>query len=181
MKIKNLSQQDLQIPMKKSNGQKLIVTLRPGQFAYSEAKQKRDNKQLLIWERKKAIEITEDELPKNLEYCHPYSPLTNHTVIPVSVIELVEEGEDEDEDDEVPVEVEISPVAEDDDFEPKIPTTEKKEEEKINKGGRPKGAKNKSKKGRKKVKRGRGRPSKKIKPPIVIDSEAEDKEVNDID
>lgn len=96
MKIRNVSSQELRLPMKKSNGQKLFVTLLPGQFVYSEADNKQENKQLIIWERKQAIEITDDEKPKTLDYCHPYSILPKSTIAPTII--LVEEEDDDDVD-----------------------------------------------------------------------------------
>lgn len=174
MKITNLSTQELKIPMKKSSGHKLIVSLRPGQFVYSESEDKYANKQLIIWERKKAIEIIEEELPKTLEYCHPYSILPKNQIpnTKTKTIVLVEEDEDDDDDNvtsipEVSVPEDVIDDSEDmiDDSEDDIDEKESEvstniDNSTIKKGGRPKGSKNKDKRGRKKTKKGRGRPSK---------------------
>lgn len=183
MKITNLSTQELKIPMKKSSGHKLIVSLRPGQFVYSESEDKYANKQLIIWERKKAIEIIEEELPKALEYCHPYSILPKNQIPKTKTIVLVEEDDDDDDDNvtsipEVSVPEDVIDDSEDedivdfsedkdmvDDSEDDIDEKESEvstniDNSNIKKGGRPKGSKNKDKRGRKKTKKGRGRPSK---------------------
>lgn len=152
MKIKNLSSQDLKLPMKKKNGQKTIVTLTPGQIVYSESDAKRENKQLVIWERKQLIEITDEALPKNGEYCRPYSTI-KHSAPSLTIDEVLVDEDEVDDDVENPA-VDVSIVDEDDE-EPIIKEndSEFEPEPKKSKGGRPKGAKNKSKRGRKPAKR----------------------------
>lgn len=157
MKIKNLSNQELKLPMKKSNGQKIIVVLAPGQIVYSEAEKKHENKQLVIWERKKLIEVTSDLLPQKLEYCHPYNTIKKAAVPTIAI----EDDFDDDQDEEtseptIDVSVLNGDDDEDDDVDKDINDDEEGTGSTVaptkNKGGRPKGAKNKSKRGKKKVK-----------------------------
>ena len=158
MKIKNLSNQELKLPMKKSNGQKIIVALAPGQIVYSEAEKKHENKQLVIWERKKLIEVTSDPLPQKLEYCHAYNTIKKAAVPTIAI----EEDFDDDQDEETsePT-IDVSVLNGDDEDDDDINDDDINDDEERtgstiaptkNKGGRPKGAKNKSKRGKKKVK-----------------------------
>ncbi len=96
MKIKNLSDKELKLPMKKSSGQKIIVILAPGQIVYSEAEKKHENKQLVIWERKKLIEITNDVIPQKLEYCHPYNTIKKPIVPTIALSEDFDDDQDGD-------------------------------------------------------------------------------------
>jgi len=154
MKIKNLSTQDLKLPMKRKDGQKSIVTLTPGQIVYSESDTKRENKQLIIWERKQLIEITDEPLPKNGEYCHPYSTIKlSHGAPALTLDEVLADNEDDDVETEEPT-VDVTVVEDDSDAEPVIiDEVDASTSISKGKGGRPKGAKNKSKRGRKPTKR----------------------------
>jgi len=180
MKIKNISSTQLTLALNKHT-----VILQPGQIVYTEPKT--DTRQLIVYEKKKAIEITDDDKPKNGQYYHPYSILdkktTSHSIPIVPVYE--EEDDDEvidvpaevkipdisddvvEEEDEVPFDTADADLDEDDDEDDNESDDEEGEAEKDgqpkNKGGRPKGSKNKSKAGRPKVKRKPGRPSKKKK------------------
>ncbi len=167
MKIKNISNQDLTIPMKKTSGQKMLITLTPEQFVYSEAEKKYENKQLIIWERKQLIEITDEPLPKNGEYCHPYKSIKlAATNLPkgLRIEDVLIDPDDDDsvEDETVPL-IDESIIENDEPADDDIKSVDniKSENsldsevktEKKGKGGRPPGAKNKDKRGKKKQKR----------------------------
>lgn len=172
MKIKNISSKTLEIPFKKKSGQLKKVTLLPGHIMYCE-EHSINNNQVIVYKRKKIIEVTNDETPKNGEMYHPYGVLSHEEILKLKKetpeekhhsIELVED-EDEGEEIEVSIDEEIEKnLVSDIVIEPTIsmdseinPTPPK------NKGGRPKGS-TKKKKGRPKVKKPIGRPMKTPKP-----------------
>jgi len=169
MKIKNISNQPLTIPFKQKGGKGIIITINPGQIVYCEP-HTAENKQVIIYDRKGKIIITDDEKPQNGQYYHPYGVLSHEEVLALknhSTIVSVE-SDDEDEEDEVSEEIdtndlEISDDDSDDmDYDTDSDSTNNDQSgvEK-NKGGRPKGSKNKKKGGRPKKKKPAGRPRKK--------------------
>lgn len=59
MKIKNTSQQDLNISINKLNGEKIIVNMKPNQVLYTENGSE-INKQILIYEKKRIINVNRE-------------------------------------------------------------------------------------------------------------------------
>lgn len=77
MKIKNISKNNLSFPLKKKTGQKIVTFIHPGEFIFSEDDSKRtENQQLIIYERKKLIQISYVEKPEEMEYYKSYSENT---------------------------------------------------------------------------------------------------------
>lgn len=74
MKIKNISKNNLSFPLKKKTGQKIVVVIRPDEFVFSEDDSKKtENQQLIIYERKKLIQIAYMDKPEEMEYYKSYS------------------------------------------------------------------------------------------------------------
>lgn len=161
MLIKNISDKNIQIPT--SVGEGKTFTLEPGKIAYIEDKRSKDN-QIIIWSRKKIIELKEVNKPEKLQYDTPYSTTKQLNIAPPTVATIVDE---DDEDDEIITElpaVNIDEVTESgDEEEPEYGDSDGDVSEDTaedaanpapakNKGGRPKGVKNKKKKkGKKKT------------------------------
>lgn len=156
MKIKNISNQELNIAFV-LDGKATIVQLKPGYIIYSE-KTSIDSKQLLIFQKKKLIESNDEDKPINGIYYHPYPTIkrtSSSTTIP-----MFEDVYDEPDDAEEKVPEIIAPIiASDDeniddvdidDGEPHTKNEAVLNPSVKNKGGRPPGAKNKPKRGRKK-------------------------------
>jgi len=173
MKIKNISNQPLTIPFKQKGGKGIIITLNPGQIVYCEPHTS-ENNQVRVYNRKGKIIITDDDKPQNGQYYHPYGVLSHEEVLALknhSTIISVESDEEEDED--IVKEIDIVDLEDsqdeeenddDSDVDNDIEFTDEKGSEK-NKGGRPKGSKNKKKGGRPKKKKPAGRPRKKESKP----------------
>ncbi len=74
MKIKNISKNNLSFPLKKKTGQKIVTIIHPDEFVFSEEESKKtENQQLIIYERKKLIQITNVDKPEDMEYYKPYT------------------------------------------------------------------------------------------------------------
>lgn len=169
MKIKNISNQELTIPFKKGNEKVLILKIQPGQIVYCEEKSS-ENKQVIILLKKKKIEITQEEKPSKIEYYHPYGVLPHSEILKLKNAESlprpINDTEEDDDDGEEDIELlEVEPEIINSNSDPDISDISTNVEFKNNdlhknKGGRPKGSKNKKKQGRPKKKRPRGRPSK---------------------
>jgi hypothetical protein len=68
MKIKNTSQQDLNLSINKLNGEKIIVNMKPNQVLYTENGSE-INKQILIYEKKRIINVNrENDKPDFVNY-----------------------------------------------------------------------------------------------------------------
>lgn len=80
MKIKNISKNNLSFPLKKKTGQKIVVVIRPDEFVFSEDDSKKtENQQLIIYERKKLIQISYMDKPEEMEFYKSYSAFENIT------------------------------------------------------------------------------------------------------
>jgi len=169
MKIKNISNQPLTIPFKQKGGKGIIITINPGQIVYCEP-HTAENKQVIIYDRKGKIIITDDEKPQNGQYYHPYGVLPHSEILKLKNAESlprpINDTEEDDDDGEEDIELlEVEPEIINSNSDPDISDISTNVEFKNNdlhknKGGRPKGSKNKKKQGRPKKKRPRGRPSK---------------------
>ena len=152
MKIKNISTKPIKVPTKNSTGKKEFI-LEVGQIAYLDDKRKKDN-QIIIWEKKKAILVERNAVkPENLEYNRAYSVFINgiHKISPApNTINMIDLDDDLEGDDIAPPDDDIIAEVESEDDEP---LTEKNDTPVKNKGGRPKGAKNKKKKKKSKNKK----------------------------
>lgn len=148
MKIFNTSMVStpISVSFKKINGEFVEVLLSKGQFVYTDSSE--ETKSLVIQRRKGNVQTTNDEKPEDLKYYVVYplvekvpSPSVKISESEVVVIESVEEKKPKS---------------------PYVNLVEKdlSELETTNKGGRPKGSKNKSKRGRPKLKKPPGRPRK---------------------
>ncbi len=152
MLIKNISDKNLQIPA--SVGKEKTFILEPGKIAYIEDKRSKDN-QIIIWRKKQIIEVKEVNKPEKLQYDTPYSTTKQLNIAPIATI--VDVDDDDDEDNEVmsefpPAEITGGDGKEEDE---EVFDEQQKEEDSTaepikNKGGRPKGVKNKKKKKNKK-------------------------------
>jgi len=72
MKIKNLSQQNLNLSLSKSKGEKTIISLKPNQVLYADNNQE-INKQLLIYEKKKLLYVNREmDKPEFVDYYKPF-------------------------------------------------------------------------------------------------------------
>lgn len=170
MKIKNISSKTLEIPFKRKSGQLKKVTLLPGQIMYCEENSDKNN-QVIVYKRKKIIEVTNDEVPKNGEMYHSYGVLPHEEILklkketPEEKHQPIELELVEDEGVEVSIDEEIEKnLMSDIVIEPTITMdSEINSAPPKNKGGRPKGS-TKKKKGRPKVKKPIGRPRKAPKP-----------------
>jgi hypothetical protein len=150
MKITNISSASspVSVSFKKGSGEFAEVLLSKGEFIYTDSPE--ETKSIVIQWRKGNIETMQEEKPSDMEYYVVYgtdnivvdSVVDDNIVIKSNKVEtthiiLQQESGDEEEVIETP-----------------------SDEAKPNKGGRPKGAKNKPKRGRPKVKRPPGRPRK---------------------
>lgn len=171
MKIKNISIKSISIPFKDVDGKSHVVNLQPGQIIYCENGFEKSNP-MVIYQRKQVIEVSPSDKPQSAEYYHAYGVLPHSEVLklkqqhiiisPITIEDIEEESEEDDVDEDIEISntgIEID-VNEDD---VDIIETEEGVIPQKNKGGRPKGVKNKSKKGRPKKKKPLGRPSKKGK------------------
>lgn len=80
MKIKNISKNNLSFPLKKKTGQKIVVVIRPDEFVFSEDDSKKtENQQLIIYERKKLIQISYMDKPEEMEFYKSYSDISFET------------------------------------------------------------------------------------------------------
>lgn len=161
MKIKNISNQPLTIPFKSKQGKGVIITLNPGQIVFCESHTDK-NQQVRVFLRKKKIEISEDDKPQNGQYYHAYGVLPHDEVVKLMqhtahTLDLDEEDDEVEPSESIPSDLEIK-ESEEEEVEDIDDT--KQEGQIKNKGGRPKGSKNKKKSGRPKKKKPIGRPSK---------------------
>lgn len=183
MKIKNISNQTLNIPFKTQEGKGIIVSINPGQIVFCEDHTK-GNKQVVIFLRKNKIEVSEDNKPTNAQYYHAYGVLSHDEVLKLkqsTAHTLHLDNDDDDEESEsapvsesVPSDLEIKEEDEDDDLDTEIESNDENDDEDDdnleekgnesvqvkNKGGRPKGSKNKTKSRKPKKKKPIGRPKK---------------------
>lgn len=161
MKIKNISNKELSIPFKSKQGKGIILTLKPGQIVFCESHNDK-NQQVRVFLRKNKIEISEDDKPQNGQYYHVYGVLPHEEV--VKLMQHTAQTVDlDDEEDEISSSESISSdlVITESNEEEVDDIDDKKQDSQIkNKGGRPKGSKNKKKSGRPKKKKPIGRPSK---------------------
>ena len=100
MKIKNISNQPLTIPFKQKGGKGIIITINPGQIVYCEP-HTAENKQVIIYDRKGKIIITDDEKPQNGQYYHPYGVLSHEEVLALKNHSTIVSVESDDEDEDV--------------------------------------------------------------------------------
>jgi hypothetical protein len=159
---------ELRLPIIKKGGGNASVILKPGEFVYIE--ERANNSQLRMYEHKRMVNVTEEEKPEKLEYYKVYNSIDLLALAGEDVQnarEALREAVINDErlpkklkdeflkmDDEVEGGSEIE-------IEVQVPEDSIKEDEsQKNKGGRPKGSKNKSKRGRPKKKGKPGRPKK---------------------
>lgn len=183
MKIKNISNQTLNIPFKTQEGKGIIVSINPGQIVFCEDHTK-GNKQVVIFLRKNKIEVSEDNKPTNAQYYHAYGVLSHDEVLKLkqSTANTLHLDNDDDDDESesspvnesVPSDLEIkdddedednldTKIESDDDEDDEDGNLEEKDNESVqvkNKGGRPKGSKNKKKSKKPKKKKPIGRPKK---------------------
>ncbi len=175
MKIKNISQENFTLPsnlIKDSTGtfhRDLVLT--PGQIVYLETTLRPNA--FIVWARKKYIEITDDPKPAAVEYCKAYSTLKSAQIkttivdmddddvddddsgieeIPMAIAEVPTLDETEDETNEISSDVDTEDESEDDDNDDATNDLQTEPVVVKNKGGRPKGVKNKKKKKNKKNK-----------------------------
>jgi len=95
MKIKNISQQDLNLSVTKSNGEKIIVNMKSNQVLYTENGSD-INKQILIYEKKKLISVTREiEKPDFVNYYKSF--FESGTFNPVYKSSKINIEEDEDD------------------------------------------------------------------------------------
>jgi uncharacterized protein (UPF0147 family) len=172
MKIVNatnklLIKSEISLPLLKKNGGNQQVTLNPGEFVYVE--EIGNNSMLRFYERKKMIEVLEEEKPSNLNFyvvynyfdllkevseniANAHEKLRNEVInderFPKALREEFSKIEDKINSEEEEIVVEVI-----------VPDNSLKEDSNQNKGGRPKGSKNKSTKKKGKA----GRPKKKTK------------------
>ncbi len=124
MKIKNISKNNLSFPLKKRTGQKIVTFIKPDEFVFSEDDSKKtENQQLIIYERKKLIQITADEKPDDMEYYKSYSEQLNTTEVeyfnpsldaPVTPNEDINEANFDEEEEIIPFPEEEMEVEDDD-------------------------------------------------------------------
>lgn len=165
MKIKNISNKPLEINFVNHPNP---ITLKEGQIVY--CKDADYHTSLKILAKKNLIEIkTDDPIPSTVELYHPYGSLPHSEILKLKnqssgIALIIDEDEDEDAEEieiipVVPVEDEINNIESETGD---IDTVSSEDEVSSNtpKRGRPKGS-FKTKKGRPKKKRPRGRPSKK--------------------
>lgn len=156
MKIKNLSDQNLNLSLIKKNGSNIVIQVKPNQVLYSEDI-KENNKQLLIYEKKKLIYINREiDKPEFVDYYKPFFESGESQVKPKSNYLFVDEDEDVDEVDTMVIgNINSFELSSEDDFDSDEPA--------IKKGrGRPKGTK-KVIESENKEKKGRGRPKGSVK------------------
>lgn len=173
MKIQNISNigNELQLTLAKKDGSYFTIYLKRGQFVYVDTNNQ--PKSFYIQIRKGNIKSTEEDKPDNLAYFIAHSNTNTVFDNPVDEIKETDESTAEElliADKQKPeateqilsdnaVEKTTTNVEE---FKNALTEYIQSIEQEIlpvkNKGGRPKGAKNKSKRGRKKIKRPPGRP-----------------------
>lgn len=170
MKIKNISQQDLNLSVTKLNGEKIIVNMKPNQVLYSE-NETDINKQILIYEKKKLISVIRDiEKPDFVNYYKSF--FESGTFVPnykSPIIDLDDEDDDLDEsiDNLDTVEITMSIDSDDEELDSDMPAEKKGR-------GRPKGT-TKTPEKNNEPKKGRGRPKGTIKTPNQIEESSEPK------
>jgi hypothetical protein len=174
MKVTNITNetgsisQDVRLPFLRKDGSNINLTLKSGEYTYIE--HKGNNSILRLYEKKRILKITQEDLPENYSYYKVYNNIsivekvkkTLKTVVKIFTkeedVSAIEEIHDislkeeltstlaEESSADEPIEVEI--IVPEDSVEIK------------NKGGRPKGSKNKSKRGRPKAKKQKKRTKK---------------------
>jgi hypothetical protein len=166
MKVTNITNetgsipQDVRLPFLKKDGSNINLTLKSGEYIYIE--HKGNNSILRLYEKKRILKITQEDLPKNYSYYKVYNNIsivekvkkTLKTVVKIFTkeedVSAIEEIHDNSLKEELnvdkPIEVEV--IVPEDSVEIK------------NKGGRPKGSKNKPKRGRPKTKKQKKRTKK---------------------
>lgn len=178
MKIKNLSQQNLNLSLSKDNGNKIIISIKPNQVLYAE-NDKEINKQLVIYEKKKLIYVNREmDKPSYVDYYKPFFESNSYTSTSPSYVNI----DDEDDDDDLDILVDNIDSILSDDFDgdddlgpvkkgrgrpkgtKKLPQVEISNDKRSR--GRPKGTtkiKNNSDENVSQEKRGRGRPKGSVK------------------
>jgi hypothetical protein len=157
MKIKNLSQQNLNLSLSKSKGEKTIISLKPNQVLYADNNQE-INKQLLIYEKKKLLYVNREmDKPEFVDYYKPFFESGTMNTSTNSHYDV----DEEDDDDNLLNNIEdldfSSSMSDDEDFDPNHTAPKKGR-------GRPKGIKKEiSKTPETTEKKGRGRPKGTIK------------------
>lgn len=157
MKIKNLSQQNLNLSLSKNKGEKTIISLKPNQVLYADNDQE-INKQLLIYEKKKLLYVNREmDKPEFVDYYKPFFESGTLNTSTNSYYDM----EDEDDDDNLLNNIEdldfSSSMGDDEDFDPNHTAPKKGR-------GRPKGTKKVSVETKEVAeKKGRGRPKGTVK------------------
>lgn len=95
MKIKNNSQQDLNISINKLNGEKIIVNMKPNQVLYTENGSE-INKQILIYEKKRIINVNREiDKPGFVNYYKSFFESGTFNLISNSSKVALEDDEDD--------------------------------------------------------------------------------------
>jgi hypothetical protein len=163
MKIKNLSQQNLNLSLSKGKGEKTIISLKPNQVLYADNNQE-INKQLLIYEKKKLLYVNREmDKPDYVDYYKPFFESGTINTASNSFYDI----EDEDEDDNLLNNIEdldfSSSVGDDEDYDSSAVVPKKGR-------GRPKGTKKPIVENKENTeKKGRGRPKGTVKKDKISD------------
>lgn len=95
MKIKNTSQQDLNLSINKLNGEKIIVSMKPNQVLYTENGSE-INKQILIYEKKRIISVNREiDKPDFVNYYKSFFESGTFNPISKSAKVVLEDEEDD--------------------------------------------------------------------------------------
>jgi hypothetical protein len=164
MKVQNVTNgtnipQEIRLPLLKKGGGNSNVTIKPGEFVYIE--ERGNNSVLRMYEAKRILTVTEEQKPEPLSYYAVYNNnqvdnILKNAEVTEEVEEVVDENVETESTEEAKEDVKVEITTPEIEIEVIVPEGTIK-----NKGGRPKGSKNKPKRGRPKKKKAIGRPKKK--------------------